>query len=101
MISQNLEKRLSNPTETFIQVTENIPNIDSSEIFEPAANENSTEIRIIENKLDLDEQTVVIEQKESTEIIESLPEEKPVKKTFCSFKNGCLIKYISIITCQW
>ncbi|XP_008560270.1 organic cation transporter protein [Microplitis demolitor] len=101
VISQNLEKRLSNPTETFIQVTENIPNIDSSEIFEPAANENSTEIRIIENKLDLDEQTVVIEQKESTEIIESLPEEKPVKKTFCSFKNGCLIKYISIITCQW
>ncbi|CAG5076311.1 Similar to SLC22A8: Solute carrier family 22 member 8 (Oryctolagus cuniculus) [Cotesia congregata] len=91
--SQNLEERLSDPSETFVQITEN--NSNNNEIFEPS--EKNTQITTIsQDKFNLKNETAVVKDNENIEPIGEI-----TKKKYCLFKNSYFIKYLTIITCQW
>lgn len=89
-----MEERLSDPLETFVQITQNNSNNNLPEIFEPS--EKNTQVTISQDKFDLNNSTVVIENDENIE-----PIAETTKKKYCLFKNSYFIKYLVIITCQW
>ncbi|XP_044594545.1 organic cation transporter protein-like isoform X1 [Cotesia glomerata] len=90
--SKNLEEKLSDPSETFVQITQN--NSNNNEIFEPS--EKNTQVTISQDKFDLKNETAVVKDNENIE-----PIAETIKKKYCLFKNSYFIKYLTIITCQW
>lgn len=118
-ISENLEKRLSNLTlaETFIQVSEmntenNLESVDTQSKKNSNESLNSmakSQIKLNESETQNEEISQMISEKIITDKIEITHKDEDNKKIIqkkksrCCWivKNWCLIKYGSIMACQW